>query len=442
MGEQLIVTIGAKDSASTVIKKVNNELKYLDKGYGLAKKSSKDFENSQEGLQTKLEYLNNKYDANKIKLEAYKNQMDKARESVSKKEEELERLKNAEGDNAVAIEKAEKQLEKYKSQLDSATKNINLTELEMSNLAKEIENTNTSLDNFKIEQFKSNMEEIANKAEKSGEKLKNAGENITNIGGTITKFAGGAIAGGVALGKMANDTENAFDKLQGQLGLTKEETEKLRVVALSVYENGFGESVEDCASGLAYLQQHLSSTKSWTDETKQSILEQIMTMNNLFGTETEELTKTLSVMQNSGLTDDVEHALDIITRGFQEGGDYSGELLDSLREYSPQFVKLGLSADEALNYLITGAQNGAFNLDKVGDAMKEFSIRAIDGSKTTVEGFQAIGLNADEMAKKFGEGGDSAKGAFKQVVQALTSIEDPLKKDSVGVALFGRIVPN
>ena len=55
--EQLIVTIGAKDSASTVIKNVKKELNYLDKEYKLAEKGSKDFDKSLEGLQTKLSVL-------------------------------------------------------------------------------------------------------------------------------------------------------------------------------------------------------------------------------------------------------------------------------------------------------------------------------------------------------------------------------------------------
>ncbi|MFQ7715996.1 MAG: hypothetical protein ACLRIT_05410 [Blautia sp.] len=55
--------------------------------------------------------------------------------------------------------------------------------------------------------------------------------------------------------------------------------------------------------------------------------------------------------------------------------------------------------------LQTVAQNGAFDLDGIGDAVKEFSIRAIDGSDTTKQGFEALGMNADEMAQKFGAGG-------------------------------------
>ena len=41
--------------------------------------------------------------------------------------------------------------------------------------------------------------------------------------------------------------------------------------------------------------------------------------------------------------------------------------------------------------------------------MKEFSIRAIDGSKTTIDGFTKLGMNVDEMAKKFAKGGEEAR---------------------------------
>lgn len=65
------------------------------------------------------------------------------------------------------------------------------------------------------------------------------------------------------------------------------------------------------------------------------------------------------------------------------------------------------------------------------------SIRVIDGSDTTKEGFETIGLNADEMASKFAAGGDSAKEAFKQTIDALAGLEDPLAQNTAGVDLFG-----
>jgi len=132
-----------------------------------------------------------------------------------------------------------------------------------------------------------------------------------------------------------------------------------------------------------------------------------------------------------------EDAMGMIAAGAQNGLDYSGELLDSISEYSVQFDKVGLDADDMFSIFQKGAETGAFNLDKVGDAVKEMSIRVVDGSDTTREGFETIGLNADEMASKFAAGGDSAKEAFQQTINALADMEDPLAQNTAGVDLFG-----
>ena len=76
-------------------------------------------------------------------------------------------------------------------------------------------------------------------------------------------------------------------------------------------------------------------------------------------------------------------------------------------------------------------------MDKVGDAVKEFGIRAIDGSKGTKEGFDAIGLNADEMAEKFTAGGETANNAFAATIAGLAAMKNPVEQNAAGVALLG-----
>ena len=96
-----------------------------------------------------------------------------------------------------------------------------------------------------------------------------------------------------------------------------------------------------------------------------------------------------------------------------------------------------MSADEFLTSLVNGADAGVFSIDKVGDAVKEFNIRAKDGSDSTIEAFTSLGLNAEETMAKFAAGGDEAKEAFFQVVAALEGMEDPMAKNTAAVALFG-----
>lgn len=296
-----------------------------------------------------------------------------------------------------------------------------------------------------IKNFQSDMEKAAavgkSEAEKISKELETTskvGEKLSKVGNALTLGVTTPIlAAGTAVGKLAIDTENSMGLIQGQLGTTVEETERLREVAQNVYEGGYGDSIDDCISDLVLLRQNVKESADWTDEMTQSTLEQIKTITTLFDTNADEVTRTAQVMQSSGLIENISEGLDLITYGFQNGANYSGELLDTLREYSPQFVKLGLDGNEAMQYLIQGAENGAFNLDKVGDALKELSIRVVDGSDTTKQGFEAMGMSADEMAQKFAAGGDSAQQAFQETLNGLASIEDPVQRNIAGVNLFG-----
>ena len=132
-----------------------------------------------------------------------------------------------------------------------------------------------------------------------------------------------------------------------------------------------------------------------------------------------------------------KEAFSLIAAGAQNGLDYSGELIDTINEYSSQFSKLGFTADGMFQLLQSGADSTAWNLDKVGDAIKEFSIRAIDGSDTTVQAFKDLGYNANAMMETFAGGGEDANKAFFDVLNTLMDMDDQVKRDALGVSLFG-----
>lgn len=365
---------------------------------------------------TEHEELKIKIDAAKEAYEESTQETGKNSEQSKKLKEELEKLEEKLKANETAIGKTE-------TALANQTVKTEKSKTALMNMEAELENVNKELKNHKWNEF-------ASGCEKAGEKMESFGEKMSIVSGGILAF-------GTAVGKSALDTENDLMKMQGQLGLTAEETEKLKTVAQNLYTNGFGESLEDCSSAVVTLTQNVTGAKEMSVEQQQAIAEQMMTMQELFETENEELTRTLTTMLNNGVIDDISEGMDVLTVGFQNGANYSGELLDTMREYSPKFKELGLDAETAMAYLIQGAKNGAFNLDKVGDAMKEFSIRAVDGSDSTVEGFEKIGLNADEMAKKFSAGGDTAAQAFQETLVALKSLDDPMAQNAAGVDLFG-----
>lgn len=261
--------------------------------------------------------------------------------------------------------------------------------------------------------------------------LQGAGKGIAIAAGV----AGAALlTAGIAGTKMAADTMAAQGKLQAQLGLTAAEAEQLGDVAQAVFAGNFGDSVSGVMQDIALLRQNIGDL---SPELTQQATEAAYTLRDVFGAEVNETTRTVGVMLKNFEGLSATDAFDIMTVGFQQGANYSDELLDTLREYSPQFAALGMSADQMMSTLIAGADAGAWNLDKVGDAIKELTIRSQDMSSSTAEGFKLAGLNATEMGNAFAAGGESAQGALVATLAALAQIEDPIKRNAAGIALFG-----
>lgn len=270
-----------------------------------------------------------------------------------------------------------------------------------------------------------------------------ASEFTDTLNGIAKKGAKFAAVGVAAVGTAAVAATGAFlsvgdqynqsvNQISAATGATGAELEALGDTARKVYQNNFGDSLADVADGISVVRQN---TGLMNDEL-QKATESGFALRDTFGYGMEESSRTASaLMKNFGVS--AEEAYNIIAVGAQNGADQNGDLLDTLNEYSVQYAALGLSADQFVGGLISGAEAGVFSIDKVGDAVKEFNIRAKDGSKSTVGAFQTLGLNADEMMSKFAQGGDTAQEAFFEVIKALDKMEDPVEKNAAAVALFG-----
>jgi phage-related minor tail protein len=273
---------------------------------------------------------------------------------------------------------------------------------------------------------------------------KTTSSKLGKIGGVAAKagkVAGAAFAAigsaALAVGTKAVTGAVSFDQAMNQFaastGIAESELSDYENTLKDIYTNNYGDSFEDVADAMAAVTQQMDDLDQ---ASLQNITESAFTLRDTFGYDINESVRAANTMMTQfGIEGD--KAMGLIATGAQNGLDFSGELLDSISEYSVQFAKVGLDADDMFKIMEKGAETGAFNLDKVGDAIKEMSIRVVDGSATTQEGFSAIGLNADEMAAKFAAGGDSAKEAFDQTIQALADMEDPLAQNQAGVALFG-----
>lgn len=227
--------------------------------------------------------------------------------------------------------------------------------------------------------------------------------------------------------------QKAANNLAASTGAVGEELEQLQGAMETVYQNNFGEDIQDVADAVSIVNRNLKDIP--TDQIA-SATEAALALRDTFEYQTEESTRAAAAIEKNFGTSAVD-AFSLIAAGAQNGLDYSGELLDTVSEYSVHFSKLGFSADSMFGLLQSGADSTAWNLNVVGDAIKEFSIKSIDGSDSTVQAFWKLGYNAQTMMKTFANGGEAANEAFFDVLNTLMDMDDSVKRDAIGVSLFG-----
>ena len=268
-----------------------------------------------------------------------------------------------------------------------------------------------------------NLGKLAKTAEKIGKAAK--------VAAGVTAAAATAV--GVAAVKSYTEHEQAVNSMAAATGAAGEELEHLQAAMEGVYQNNFGDSLQDAADAVAMVDRNL---KNISPDEIQEATEAALALQDTFEYGVEESTRAAAaITKNFGGS--AKEAFSLIAAGAQNGLDYSGELIDTINEYSSQFSKLGFTADGMFQLLQSGADSTAWNLDKVGDAIKEFSIRAIDGSDTTVQAFKDLGYNANAMMETFAGGGEDANKAFFDVLNTLMDMDDQVKRDALGVSLFG-----
>ena len=265
------------------------------------------------------------------------------------------------------------------------------------------------------------------------------GEKMKGFAGVAAAaFAAAGAAAGAALvaGTLtAIDQGATSDKFAARLALDPAEAERLGKIAGDIYAGAWGESFEEVNLALEGVVKNFGEGLS--DADLEGLTTQVLDVATAFDLDVNEAIRATSSLLRTGLAGDAEEALDIVTLGLQTAGGESGDLLDSLTEYSEQFASLGIDGQTATRMLVAGFDAGAFSIDKVGDAVKEFSIRAIDGSEATSKAFSDLGFDAEDMAQKFANGGPAAEEAMGQVITALSGVGDKVKQDEMGVALFG-----
>ena len=282
---------------------------------------------------------------------------------------------------------------------------------------------------------------LENAAGESNDTLEEVSESVDEIGIGAGKIAAGgvaalgtALAGTAAFGvSMGDDLTKSLNGIEAATGYSEESMSGMEDTMLNIYNNNFGEDFADIGKAI----EEVAKQTGATGQELEDLTTNALMMRDTFEFDVTESIRSANMMMDQfGITG--EESYNLIAQGAQSGLDKNGDLLDTINEYAGTFKAQGFSAEEMFNMLKNGSESGTFSVDKLGDSMKEFGIRSIDGSKASADGFELLGLNAGDMTKAFAEGGDAAKGAFEKTTKALFEMKDPVEQNTAGVALFGR----
>lgn len=300
---------------------------------------------------------------------------------------------------------------------------------ESEKLSKQLDDTNDQ-----IKKLGNEAEESADDIKELGDSAEESSDGFTVLKGAMADLAADGIRLAIEnMKELATEGEKALNTLQSKTGATAEDMKQYGEIIDNLYNDNFGEDKNDLADSIATVKQQLGNISS---EKLEEATEKALLMRDTFDFEVNESIRAANMlMKQFEISSDEAYTL--IAQGAQKGLDKNGDLLDSINEYAVHYKQQGYSAEEFFNSLINGTAAGTFSVDKLGDAMKEFGIRAKDTADSTTEGFNLIGLNADEMRSKFAEGGETAKQATQETIAALFALDDKVKQNQAGVALFG-----
>jgi phage-related minor tail protein len=195
--------------------------------------------------------------------------------------------------------------------------------------------------------------------------------------------------------------------------------------------------MEEAADAIKGVWQNGLVPEDALDSEIESVGAKLSTLSMIAGDETDKVAASVKQMLRNGLAKNATEAMDLMVRGVQQGVNKSGDLFDTFNEYGTQFRKLGLDGAESMGLMQQALRGGARDADTAADALKEFSIKAIDGSKGAIDGYKALGLNADKMIAQIAKGGPAAKAGLDVVLDRLRAMKDPVKQNAAAVGLFG-----
>ncbi|MED2784176.1 phage tail tape measure protein, partial [Bacillus thuringiensis] len=358
------------------------------------------------------------------------------------------KLQNAElGQNASEADKLELAQKQLRQQMEMTDRVVHNLEQQLSAAKRAYGENSTEVQQLeaKLNQAKTTVKQFENSLQSVGRSGSQAADGMAEINKKLDMnnvMEAAEVLQGISeklieMGKSIVNTAIEFDgsqrKIQASLGLTGKGAENLQKIAVDTWKKGFGENLEEVDNTLIKVYQNMRDVPH---EELQGASENVLTLAKVYDVDLNEATRGAGqLMSQFGLS--TQETFDLLAAGAQEGLNYSDELFDNLSEYAPLFKQGGFSAQEMFTILANGTKSGSYNLDYINDLVKEFGIRVQDGSKGVSEGFGDLSEETKKVWKSFNEGKGTAADVFNAVLGDLQKMDDKVKANQIGVALFG-----
>lgn len=252
------------------------------------------------------------------------------------------------------------------------------------------------VDDSNIKKASQAIEDLGTKSEGSSGKM-SVFKGAVMAEGLSQVSAKAAEAGGAII-ETAMEFGNAHSSMQNSMGLTAKDADLATGIVKDLFANGMVTSVgeaEDAVKDVVNSFGTLTNSSDWG-----TLSNNLVAISQHGGVDMRDAANASSqAMKAMGLTG-IE-ATDLIAQGLQDGLNKNDDFLDTVNEYAPTFQDAGISAGGMLAILNEGMAAGAFNTDKVADAVKEFQLRLTSGQ-------------LDEPMQKFGKATQDVFSQFKQ----------------------------
>lgn len=368
---------------------------------------------SSDGISAKLKQLNSSLQAQKAVLGEYEKILDEVKREYGENSKEATEYQTRLNNQQAVVNSLERQIREYSDSLETAKK-------------AEQEAEKSGRDAAEV------FDELSKSAEKAGDSAEKSGGGFSVLKGALADLvADGIRAAGAALKDLVTDSSEAFAQFSAATGVGTEAMGEYEEAIKSVYKNNFGESLEDVAEKMARVKEITGELDAGN---LQTMTEKAIMLEDVFGMDmTETLRGVQSLMTHFGMT--AEEAFDYLASGAQNGLNYTDELGDNLSEYAGKFAEAGYSAEEYFQLLQNGAQGGAYNLDKVNDAINEVTTRMADG--TIGDELGKFSAGTKQLFTDWQNGGATQKQVIESIIADIQNTKGEQDKMNLAALAFG-----